>query len=287
MAHYYPSDEVLVEIVAQFNKHNETTIGHMRNQYNALEKYVLAYCKDHNKYLVDRRSGNDTGINFKFRSALFDAVSSTRSLGVVLNSREVSTLSHFMPLIEDDNSQSTYAHEQFVSSYQRYVANPLDTWQQKTVFSDLCKILYVVRCNSAHTGKSSFGPNRAKIERDNNIARLMVSINQLIFNVIMDRPDKKLACYGTLVDSPYTERFTATNGKVNGYLETSNDGLTYFTYELGTGTVDVKLYKNNTAIDFSDLDAYEGTAYERILIPVKCGNEVQIANIYERRYSYE
>ena len=40
--HYYPSEDILVEIVAQFNKHNETTIGHIRNQYNALEKYVLA-----------------------------------------------------------------------------------------------------------------------------------------------------------------------------------------------------------------------------------------------------
>jgi len=285
--HYYPSEDILVEIVAQFNKHNETTIGHMRNQYNALEKYVLAYCKDHNKYLVDRWSGNDTGINFKFRSALFDAVLSVRGLGLVLNSREVSTLSHFSPLIEDDNSQSTHVHEQFCASYQRYVANPLDARQQKTVFSDLCKLLYVVRCNSAHTGKSSFGPNRAKIERDNSVARLIVSINQLIFNVIMDRPDKKLACYGTLVSSPFTEKFTAVNGKVNGYLETSNDGIKYFTYELETGTVDVKLYKNNSPIDFSDIDAYEGTAYERILIPVKCGNEVHIANIYERRYSYE
>lgn len=155
------------------------------------------------------------------------------------------------------------------------------------LFTDLCRLLYLVRCNSAHSGKASFGPNRAKIERDNSIAKLMVSINLQIFNIIMDQPNRKLACYGTLIGSPYVEKFSSLDGEVNGYLETAKDGVSYFTYELGTGVVSVKLYKHQTAIVFSDIDVYEGDSYERIFIPVKCGNEWHIANIYERKYFYE
>lgn len=287
MAHYYPDEEILIEIVSQFNKRNETMIGYLRNQYLGLECYAEAYCRDHNKFLVDAKSGRTTGVNYRFRSAIFDAVSTLRGTGHLLNSREVNTLYHFNPLIMDDNAGTTSVHERFQESYRRYLSNPLDWRTQKNAIDDLCRLLYLVRCNSAHTGKASFGPNRAKIVRDNTIAKLMVNINKIIFSIIMDRPERKLACYGTLIDSPYTEKFVSEDGTVSGYLEITNDGLAYFTYELETGIVDVKLYKNNAAIDFSDIDAYEGTAYERILIPVKCGNVMQVAYIYERRYSYE
>lgn len=286
MNHYYPNEDVLVEIVSQFNKRNETTIGYLRNQYLGLECYATAYCKDHNKFLTTR-DGRNTGINYKFRQALFDAVSSARGVGRLLNSRDVNTLAHFSPFIVDDDSGSSIVHEEFIESYRCYLSNPLDLRAQKDAFVNLCKLLYLVRCNSAHTGKASFGPNRSKIERDNSIARLMVNINLLIFNIIMDHPDRKLACYGTLIDSPYVERFSALDGKVNGYLETSSEGLTYFTYELGTGVVSVKLYKSQTAIEFADIDAYEGNSYERIYIPVKCANDWHVANIYERKYFYE
>jgi hypothetical protein len=286
MAHYYPDKDVLVEIVSQFNKRNETMIGYLRNQYLGLERYATAYCKDHDKYLTTR-DGRNTGVNYKFRMALYDAVSSTRKLGTLLNSREVNTLAHFNPLIVDDDSEASTVHENFLETYRYYLSNSLDWRAQKDAFTDLCRLLYLVRCNSAHTGKASFGPNRAKIERDNSIAKLMVNINLQIFNIIMDHPNRKLACYGTLIGSPYVEKFSSLDGEVNGYLETAKDGVTYFTYELGTGTVSVKLYKHQTTIDFSDIDVYEGDSYERIFIPVKCGNEWHVANIYERKYSYE
>ena len=210
MAHYYPNEDVLIDIVSQFNKRNETTIGYLRNQYLGLECYVTAYCKDNGKYLTTR-DGRDTGINFKFRNGLFDAVSSVRGVVTLLNSREVNTLAHFTPLIVDDDSGMSIVHEDFLNSYHYYTSNPLDWRAQKNAFIDLCRLLYLVRCNSAHTGKSSFGPNRAKIERDNSIAKLMVNVNLLIFNIIMDHPNKKLACYGTLVGSPFVEGFSVTN----------------------------------------------------------------------------
>ena len=285
MAHYYPNEAVLIEIVNDFNKRNETMIGYLRNQYNVLEKYAVAYCEDHNKYLVNQRDGRETGINFKFRNALLDAVNSARGLGVLLNTREVSTLAHFTPMIIDDNSGSTYCHEEFLEQYENYLANPLGFWEQKQAFFGLCKLIYLVRCNIAHTGKASFGPNRTKIERDNAIARIVASVNKLIFNIIMDHPERKLACYGTLIDSPYLEKINAKDGLVSGFLEIV-DGLTYFTYELHTGVVAVKLYQHTSAINFEDIDTYEGKAYERILIPVKCGAEMHIANIYERKYEY-
>ena len=77
------------------------------------------------------------------------------------------------------------------------------------------------------------------------------------------------------------------NGKVDGYVEHDTNGIAYFTYASNTGTLDVELYINAQTIDFKDIDNYEGDAYERIYIPVDCDGNIQIANIYERKYSYE
>ena len=77
------------------------------------------------------------------------------------------------------------------------------------------------------------------------------------------------------------------NSKDIVYIDYDTDGIAYFTYESNTGTVDVKLYSCTHAIDFRDMDNYEGDAYDRICIPVNCAGSVQIANIYERKYSYE
>ena len=44
-------------------------VNYLRNQYNALEKYVLAYCSDNKKYLMGV-NGKETGIKYKFRKVL-------------------------------------------------------------------------------------------------------------------------------------------------------------------------------------------------------------------------
>ena len=280
------NEDILIEVVEDFNKRNETYISYMRNQYNALEKYVVAYCNDNNKYLLGV-GGKETGINYKFRKVLSEVISLKREMVTFLNSRGVNTLAHFTPLIFDDNSGSTEKHEAFIASYQEYKQNPYDYRLQRAAVWNLCGLLYLVRCNAAHTGKTNRGPNRAKIDRDTSIAKIVTEINRNIFNILMDHPERKLACYGTLVDSCYISGMQSENGKVSGYIDYDTDGIAYFTYESNTGTVDVKLYSCTHAIDFKEMDSYEGESYERICIPIDCAGNIQIANIYERKYLYE
>jgi len=283
---YLPSNDILVEIVEDFNKRNETYISYMRNQYNALEKYVVAYCNNNNKYLVGI-SGEKTGITYKFKQVLREVISAKKELVSFLDSKEVNTLAHFTPLIFDDNSGSTEKHEAFIVSYQAYKQNPLDYRLQRDVIFQLCGLLYLVRCNAAHTGKASRGPNRAKVDRDTAIAKIITGINRNIFNILMNHPERKIACYGTLIDSFYVNAMQSAIGKANGYVDIDSNGIAYFTYALNTGTIDVKLYTCAHAIDFKDMDNYEGSAYERICIPIDCAGITQVANIYERKYSYE
>lgn len=287
MKNYLPNENVLIEIVDKFNKRNETTIGYLRNQYNALENYVVEYCKDNNKYLINLKKGTETGINFKFRSVLFEVISNKGEIINLLNSREVNTLFHFTPLIIDDEKNNTKIHEEFNEAYNNYRKFPSNNQCQKDALTKLCGLIYLVRCNAAHTGKSSFGPNRQKIERDNAIAKMIININIRIFNILMNHPEKKLACYGTLIDSVYVNNMIKTKGKVKGFVETDENHNLKFTYELNTGEVDVTLYTSSVAINFTDIDLYEGNTYERILIPVVTEGKVYIANIYERKYSYE
>ena len=283
---YLPKKEILIEVVEDFNKRNETYISYMRNQYNALEKYVTAYCNDNNKYLIGL-SGKETGIKYKFRKVLCEVISLKGEMVTFLNSREVNTLLHFTPLIFDDNSGSTEEHEAFIASYLEYKKTPFDYGLQKNVIWCLCGLLYLIRCNAAHTGKTSRGPNRAKSVRDTAIAKIVTEINRSIFNILMDHPERKLACYGTLIDSFYVSGMQSKNGKTNGYIDYDANKIAYFTYELNTGMVDVKLYSCTHPIDFKEMDSYEGESYERICIPIDCAGNIQIANIYERKYSYE
>ena len=75
----FPNEDILIEVVEDFNKRNETYISYMRNQYNALEKYVVAYCNDNNKYLLGV-GGKETGINYKFRKVLSEVISLKRDI---------------------------------------------------------------------------------------------------------------------------------------------------------------------------------------------------------------
>lgn len=283
---YLPKHEILSEIVESFNKRDDTYISYMRSQYNALENYVQAYCIDHDKYLV-ARNGVVTGINYKFRNALSEVIITKKEAVKFLNSKEVNTLYHFTPMIYEEDSGSTLKHETFRTSYDLFREKPNDYRSQKKVLVDLCSLLYMVRCNVAHTGKTSRGPNRTKIERDMAIARLITDINRSIFCVLMDHPERKIACYGSLKNSIFVSGMKELDGIVNGYVDYDVNKIAYFTYEFNTGNVAVKLYTSPNAIDFKDMDMYEGNSYERIYIPVYCGNKIQIANIYERKYSYE
>ncbi len=283
---YLPNDKILTDIVEAFNKRSDTYISYMRNQYNALECYAVAYCNDNNKYLTNA-SGIDTGIKFKFRKVISEVISFKREAISFLNSRAVNNIFHFEPLIFDDNSLSTKEHEAFIQSYQKYRQNPSDYRAQRDAIWDLCGLLYVVRCNAAHTGKTSRGPNRAKIERDTSIAKLVTAINKNIFHILMEHPERKIACYGTLKDSVYVGDMLSCDGSVHGYLDYDTNGVAYFTYELNTGSVPVKVYTSTSMIDFKEMDIYEGDQYERIYIPVDCAEKKQIANIYERKYLYE
>ena len=188
---YLPKNDILLEIVEDFNKRNETYISYMRNQYNALEKYVVAYCNDNNKYLVGI-SGKGTGIKYKFRKVLCEVISAKNEMVNFLNSREVNVLAHFTPLIFDDDSGSTEEHEVFITSYQAYMRNPHDYRLQRNVIWNLCGLLYLVRCNAAHTGKTSRGPNRVKVDRDTSIAKIVSEINRDIF--MLRNAERQLLC---------------------------------------------------------------------------------------------
>ena len=283
---YLPKMDILIEVVEDFNKRNETYISYMRNQYNGLEKYVNAYCNDNNKYLLGI-NGNETGIKYKFKKVISEVIFLKKEMCNFLGSREINTLFHFTPLIFDDNSGSTIEHETFIASYQSYKEAPSDCYLQKKVIWNLCSLLYMIRCNAAHTGKTNRGPNRVKIERDTAIAKIITGINKNIFNILMDHPERKLACYGTLKDSFYVSGMKSQNGKVNGYIDYDDNGLVYFTHELNTGTIDIKLYICPHTIDFNDIDIYEGNTYDRICVPVESEGNILISNIYERKYSYE
>lgn len=252
----------------------------MKNQFNGYEKLIKVYINKFNKYTVNA-DGNKFSTAYRLANILNDEISQ-EDKEYILQSRIVNKIYHMEVLIENDERQETVKHERFNEDYSRYLNRTTDR-TINNAFKSLIGLSYIVRCNLSHEGKTNTGPNRQKVQRDRDVCNSMYQVGLLVFQALMNHPERNLACYGTLKSSEFVKGMFSIDGQVDGYIDIEDD-LQYFTNELGTGKCDVTLYFSTQPIDFSEIDVYEGNKYRRIYIPVYSNDRIYVANIYERDY---
>jgi gamma-glutamylcyclotransferase (GGCT)/AIG2-like uncharacterized protein YtfP len=227
-----------------------------------------------------------------------------RSLGEQLcGSNNVVALAEFSPQImnhetllkrdydprnvsEDLAKEARDEHRQLLNALKRYSCGQRGEEAQKALLKKLKQLLYVIRCNIAHSEKTPRGPDIAKIERDRAVSDLASAVIEDIFDLLLEHPSHRLAVYGTLAPGEPNQAILAningqwTQGTVRGTI-TENMGLSGFTWRESANGITIKLL---TSADLPNhlarIDKFEGSKYIRILVPIACGSELIVANIY-------
>ncbi len=153
----------------------------------------------------------------------------------------------------------------------------------------LAKFLYVVRSNIAHGEKTPYGPDLDKAKRDEEVSALVVPVQKAIIDLLFDRPSKKLVAYGTLCPGgPNAELLDGLEGDwqqcwVNGRIQ-ERGALRFFRWEPRAKPVEAMLFTApGLADNWERLDHFEGSRYQRHLIPAQTKGIWLVANVFEDR----
>ncbi len=178
-------------------------------------------------------------------------------------------------------------HRQLLNAFRRYSIGQGNTEARVAFLKKLKQLLYVIRCNIAHSEKTPKGPDLSKNERDRAVSNVASAVIDDIFDLLLELPSHRLAVYGTLAPGGANESILAgiqgawTDGVVQGEIS-ENTGLLFFRWRESGQEVAVKLLASNDLPNhLPRIDRFEGKKYTRILVPVTCKSDLIVANIYE------
>jgi len=176
-------------------------------------------------------------------------------------------------------------HHKLKIAYEDYLSQSDEKIEQR-VLKRATELLYIVRSNIAHGEKTPYGPDFKKIERDGNVCRVVIPLQQLLLNVLLDYPDPKLVVYGTLASGDVNHSIISDirgiweDCTVNGRVNKINE-LPVFVWEPNGHSLKTQLFSACDLPELWDrLDQFEGLDYRRILVPVIKSTGIGIANCY-------
>ncbi|MCC6899215.1 MAG: gamma-glutamylcyclotransferase [Polyangiaceae bacterium] len=187
---------------------------------------------------------------------------------------------------ESIQTEARKEHRQLVRAMEKYLAGP-EPAVRDALLKKLAQIVYIVRCNIAHSEKTVRGPDPAKAARDRSVSTIVSEVLVCFFDLLFDRPSRRLAVYGTLAPGePNASVLSGVNGiwckgRVSGAVE-YRARFPYFTWEPSGSDVEVHVLTSpELPHHLARIDAFEGRRYVRALVPVRAASAVYIANIYE------
>jgi gamma-glutamylcyclotransferase (GGCT)/AIG2-like uncharacterized protein YtfP len=219
----------------------------------------------------------------------------------IINSKEFKMFMNLKPPIMDDGTleelkydpsnilpetkaKAQAGHRKLIDSHLNFKAKPSDS-NLKEVLSNMSRLIYTVRNNMKHCGKTPQGPDLKKVDRDEKVCAVTVPLINLIFEILYNFPSTRLAAYGTLkpgeINNSILDKYQGKwyPGSVNGYIEYL-DGLPYFKWNLAASAIEVMVFESKKNF-MAEIDRFEGNNYKRILIPIKVGDKLIVGNIYE------
>lgn len=221
-------------------------------------------------------------------------ISSSRSISVLVNfnppimADKILEKSRYNPenIPDELKEKSSYQHRNFIKAYNKVPRN------LNKLFSELARVLLVVRNNLAHYGKTPYGPDRNKSSRDVAVCRTVQPILMIILEHILGFPNSKLGTYGTLKPNNVNHEVLKNikgdwvTGKVRGFIK-EEDGLPFFTWSVESKTIELDLFVSESLQkELPRIDQFEGNRYHRIWIPIERNHIYEVCNIYEKKYKY-
>jgi len=157
---------------------------------------------------------------------------------------------------------------------------------RERVIKRVAELLYVVRSNIAHGEKTPYGPDLKKRERDEQVCISIVPLLELLFDMLLDQPCKKLISYGTLAPGqPNHSLVSDLKGEwdecvIRGALN-QDQGLSQFSWDPAGSEQNASLFTSgDLPTNWHRIDKFEGARYRRRLVPTKTRTGIAIAYAY-------
>jgi gamma-glutamylcyclotransferase (GGCT)/AIG2-like uncharacterized protein YtfP len=147
----------------------------------------------------------------------------------------------------------------------------------------------MVRSNNAHGEKTPNGPDLDKRDRDYSVCEVTAPVVDKILRLLLHHPERRLLTYGTLSPGGANAHMLASisssprSVQIKGKIIPKN-GLSYYDryYRSADPMIScVLLESDDLPLIWPRLDDFEGTEYQRILVPYLVDeNEVGTGYIY-------
>lgn len=199
----------------------------------------------------------------------------------VLNRRRYRPGSEIEPKLFSDASE---VHRKLTSAFSAIGGE--DAATEERVIKRTAELLYIVRSNLAHGEKTPYGPDLAKRQRDEAVCTVINPLQEILIDCLLGYPSRKLVAYGTLAPGQPNHEVVETisgtwtpcvvRGSVRQQL-----GFPVLSWSPSGAEIQAQLLiSGDLPQSWSRLDAFEGSAYCRHLIPAKLEGELIVANVY-------
>jgi len=305
----YTNDfKALTDIVHNLNRaeNEKYFVDKCEKMFSSLESIIglyIDYSIKENKlsdFSKKQLEANRLSINNKF-SETVNSILKYLEKSNLINSKAFKEIIYYTPLIMSDavlehkrynpddiseelREKASITHKRLIDNYNS------PRRRDDIIITSLCKLLYEVRSNMKHCGKTPYGPDRDKSKRDEEICKLIHPSLSEIINILLEKPNDKLLLYGTLKTGKSNSRIldnyrnNLKNVSIWGFIEMENN-LPYYTFSISSSQNEIQaelIHNNELNTHFDKLDEFEGTTYRRIKVPFKNENEVEIGQVYEK-----
>jgi gamma-glutamylcyclotransferase (GGCT)/AIG2-like uncharacterized protein YtfP len=305
----YTNDfKALTDIVHNLNRaeNEKYFVDKCEKMFSSLESIIglyIDYSIKENKlsdFAKKQLEANRLSINIKF-SETVNSILKYSEKNNLINSKAFKEIIYYNPLIMSDAvlEHKRYNPDEISEELREYASithkRLIDNYnsprrRDDIIITSLCKLLYEVRSNMKHCGKTPYGPDQDKSKRDEEICKLIHPTLSEIINILLEKPNDKLLLYGTLKTGKSNSsildnyRNNSKNVSILGFIEMENN-LPYYTFSISSSQNEIKaelIFNNELNTHFDKLDEFEGTTYRRIKVPFKNENEVEIGQVYEK-----
>ncbi len=183
---------------------------------------------------------------------------------------------------------ATEKHRKLRKAHGAFLAERPDS-AADSVLKKLAEFLFVVRSNIAHGEKTPYGPDLDKVRRDEEVSALVVPVQKIIIDLFFDQPSQKLVAYGTLRPGGPNEQMLKNLGGdwqpcwIHGTIQ-ERGSLSFFRWEPCANLIEAMLFTRPSLADaWEKLDRFEGSRYQRHLIPVQTKEMWLVAHVFEER----
>jgi gamma-glutamylcyclotransferase (GGCT)/AIG2-like uncharacterized protein YtfP len=245
--------------------------------------------------LTDERSRSETQMHASLVTQLSNEVQVR-----LLSDTAVAAFACFEPLVLDHSSwgMSQVRVEELspqvveeASSQHREFRNAWLIWNSRgsgvrNTLRALVRAVLVVRNNMAHGEKTPSGPDRERGERNRTVARTVLPVLEVMLDLVLDEPSRRLAAYGTLQRRQPNHSIVTVPGQwsaitLNGSLW-DESGLPAFQADATGEPVTAELFESVRLPElWESLDEFEGRRYTRRLGLFHRDGTIGVANVYE------